>query len=293
MHLARLRDHRRRRLHVPQPPTGDGEGLGERGTHQGPLRHPRQGREIGMPVRREDDVLVHLVGQDPHVELLRQRRQLPQFLASENAATRVRGIAEHERLQAPGEHPPQLRRIEAIIGRMQRHVHGLRPGQQRIRPVVFIKRREKAHPVARIAHGHHRHHHRLGRTTGDHQLGRRVHGPTGVPAHLLRQRLAQLGRTPRHRILVPARVHGRPPRRNQLRRRIPVGEALRQVDRPVPGGDPRHLADERLGKAGGAEGGAGHRAIQGIRRVVPTRRGVLARGSKAGFAATMSSIRTW
>mgnify|MGYP000913777876 CR=1 FL=1 len=74
----------------------------------------------------------------------------------------------------------------------------------------------------------------------------------------VKERAAQLGRPPGHGVLVTMSVHRLLARRHQLSRRIPVGKPLREVDRAVPRGDARHLADQRLGEDGGAARRAGH-----------------------------------
>jgi hypothetical protein len=68
---------------------------------------------------------------------------------------------------------------------------------------------------------------------------RHIHEPGG----LIGQRLAEAGRAPGDRVLVVSCLEGFRGRRQQGRRRVEIGEALRQVNRPILAGDPGHLAD--------------------------------------------------
>jgi len=63
-----------------------------------PSEHARQRRKIDMPVRRIDDVLVDLVRDDERIVLFRQLGDEKQFLAREDFAGWVGGIAEDQRL---------------------------------------------------------------------------------------------------------------------------------------------------------------------------------------------------
>ena len=175
MDLPRLRNDLRRSVHVTEPPARDRKRLRERRAHHRALRHPRQRRKIRVPVRRVDDVLVNFVGEHKHVELLREGRDLQQLVPREYPPARIRRIAEHKRLQAARENLSQLIRIKTIVRRVQRHMHRLRPGQNRVGIVVFVKWREEPDFVSRVTDGHHRNHHRFGRAAGDHKFAVAVH----------------------------------------------------------------------------------------------------------------------
>ena len=91
---------------------------------------------------------------------------------------------------------------------MERDEHWRRARENRVGGIVFVKGREEPDLVARVADGHHRHHHRLGRAARDDELA--LSASTGMPVKRVSfcaECMAQLGRTPGHRVLVAAGVH--------------------------------------------------------------------------------------
>ena len=93
VYLFRAVDNLRRRDDVAQPPAGDGIRLGERRARQRALPHARQSGKISVLVRREDDVLVYLVGDNVGIVLLGQRGDGFQLLAGEHLAARIGRVA--------------------------------------------------------------------------------------------------------------------------------------------------------------------------------------------------------
>ena len=148
---------------VAQAPSGDGIGLGKRAAADGPLEHPRQAGDVGVPIRLVDDVLVHLVGDHVGVILPGELRDELQLLAREHLAAGVRGIAEDECLGVVlGKGALELGTIEIVGGRHERHVDGIGAGKDGVGTVVLVERTEDDHLVAGVGDGHHGRHHRLG-----------------------------------------------------------------------------------------------------------------------------------
>ena len=254
VHLFRAVDDVRRRDDVAEAPAGDRVGLGQRRARQRALPHTRQGREVGMLVRRVDDVLVDLVGDDIGIVLFRERRDKFQLLAREHLAAGVGGVAQDHRLGVLAERILEKGRIKMEIRRHERHIDRLCARQDGIRAVVFVERGENDDLVARIGDGHHRRHHRLGAAAGRDNLSVRV----DLPAHTARllggERLAEVLRAPGDGILMKILIGDLRHAVENLLRRFKVREALRQVDRAVLHGNARHAADDRVGEAGRAFG---------------------------------------
>jgi hypothetical protein len=93
-------------------------------------------------MRRINDVLVDLVGDDERVVLARQLENEKQFFAGEDFARGIRGIAEYERLWFLREGPAQLVRIETELRRLEPDVDRLRAGEDRIGGVILVEGRE-------------------------------------------------------------------------------------------------------------------------------------------------------
>ena len=252
VHLFRTVDDVRRRDDVAEAPAGDRVGLGQRRARQRALPHTRQGREVGMLVRRVDDVLVDLVGDDIGIVLFRERRDKFQLLARKHLAAGIGGVAQDHRLGVLAERILEKGRVKMEIRRHERYIDRLCARQDGIRAVVFVERGENDDLVARIGDGHHRRHHRLGAAAGRDDLGVRV----DLPAHTARllggERLAEVLRAPGDGILMKILIGDLRHAVEDLLRRFKVRKALRQVDRAVLHGNARHAADDRVGEAGRA-----------------------------------------
>ena len=83
---------------VPQPPAGNGIGLGQGGAGDGPLPHAGQGGKVDVPVGGIDDVLIYLVGDDIGIVLPGQVGDELQFLAGEDLAAGVGGVAQDQEM---------------------------------------------------------------------------------------------------------------------------------------------------------------------------------------------------
>ena len=205
-----------------------------------------------MLVRREYDVLIHLVGDNIGIVLLRERRDNLQLLAGEHLAARIGRVAQNDGLRVLTERVLKHICVKVEIRRHERHINRLCAGQDGIRTVVFVKRGENDNLVARIGDCHHRSHHRLGAAAGRDDFGVRVDPAAHEIGLLGGQRLAEVLRTPGNGILVVILVGHLRQTVEQLLRRLEVREALRQIYRIILHGNARHTADDRIGKAGGA-----------------------------------------
>ena len=261
MHLADGRGRVERRDGVPQPPPGAAERLAEPRDRDHPLAHPRPGGER-VVVPRVHDVLVDLVREHPrHVELLHEPRDQVQLGAREHLAGGVVRRVEHERLGPPRQRRAQPGLVDrprpaVAVGRRdrrhQRDEHRHRPREHRVGPVVLVERREDHDLVARVHEREERRRHRLGGPARHGDLGVGVHVQVVPPPVLLGDRQPQRGRPPRDGVLVQVPVDRRARRVLHRRRHREVGEALREVDRPVLAGDARHLPDDAFGERAGA-----------------------------------------
>ena len=106
-------------------------------------------------VGRVYDMLVHLVGNHISVVLLGQSGNSLQFRLREYLSAGIGRIAEDQRLGTAAECILQLLRVKVERGRVQRHVDRLRPGENRVGTVIFVKRRKHDDLVTGIRHGYH------------------------------------------------------------------------------------------------------------------------------------------
>ena len=215
---------------------------------------------MDMRVRRVDDMLVGLVGDDERVMLLGETQDRQQLGPREDLAARVRRVADDDGLGLLREGLGELVRIEVERRRAQGHVDGLGAGEDRIGGVVLVERREDDHLVARIAGGHHRDHHRFGAAAGDDEVLVGVDRQAAEPVDLLGEGLTEARGAPGHGILVMRTARGAFQGGQQFLGRGEVREALRQVDGPVLVGQAGHPADDGFGETGETAGGRRHAA---------------------------------
>ncbi len=126
-------------------------------------------------IRREDDVLVDLVGDHVRVVLVAQTADEQQLFLGKDLAAGIRGVADDDRLGVLAERVFQAHcGRKSNVGGNKRHENRIRAGENGIRAVVFIERGEHDDLVAGVADGHHGAHHRLGAAAGDEDLGIRI-----------------------------------------------------------------------------------------------------------------------
>jgi len=168
-----------------------------------------------------------------------RREHRPVGLCGElTTSSRVRGVtASRTRSQST----PKPGRSSARAPRARR------PVRSRVRRVVGGLQDD--HLVAGAHHGMDGAEQRLGRTRGDGDLRRGVHASSVQVEHLGRDRLEQRWPAGHRGVLVDAGAHLLGDERDELRRRVEIGEALRQVDRAAFLREPRHDREDRRADA--------------------------------------------
>ncbi len=187
------------------------------------------------------DVLVDLVGERVRVVAAAQLGYPFELGARQHVAGRVVRRAQDDGARTLGERLRQPVEIERPP-RLDRNEYRFGAAENRVGAVILVERLQHDHLVARIDQRQHGGRHRLSRAAGDGDLG------LGIDRHaipvriLLRQRIPQALRPPRHGVLIDVgadRLRGRLLQHLGARE---VGKALRQVDGVVLGGEPRHAA---------------------------------------------------
>ena len=237
---------------VAKTPAGDGVRLRQRTAADGSLEHAGQRGHIDVLVGRVDDVLVYLVGDAVGVVLFAEVGDKGELLARKDLAARVGRVAQDDGLGVVvAEGRLECLAVKVECGRVERHVDGLGTRKDRVGAVVLVERREDDDLIAGVRDRHHGGHHGLGGAAGDYDV------LVGVDRHahkvllLGRERLAHGLGAPGDGVLVIERLGvGRDGAEalEQLRRRVEVREALREVDGTVLIGDARHAADDRIGE---------------------------------------------
>ena len=222
-----------------------------------------------MDMGRENNVLIHLVGDDIGVVLLGQRFDELQFLPGKHLSAGVGGVADDDGLGALAESILQNGPVEVIAGGHQGDIDGPGAAQNGVGAVVFIHGREGNHLVAGVADGKDGTQHGLRTAAGDGDLRFRVDGAAQDGGILLGDAAPQVGRAEGDGILVLLAAGGHLPHGlQQDLGRIKVGEALGQVD--AAGGlvaDAGHAADNGIGKGIHAFTELGHRIVLRSREV--------------------------
>ncbi len=262
---GRRRPHGEKVMHLPcglhrllranqiaQAPAGDGVGLGQRAHRQAVVPHAGKGGQAHMDVGGIDDMLIHLIGDDPGVMGFGQGADFHQLLPGKHLAAGVLWVAYHQGLDAAGKRRLQRLPIHRVIRRKKRHKHRLGPRDDGIRPVVLIKGGEHRHLVPGVDHCQHRTHHGLRRPAGDHHLGFRVNLPANRSPLLVRQRAAEGGSAVSDLVLMGARKGSYGQSLHQGPGRIKIRKTLGEVDRPHAISNARHAPDDRLCKPPGA-----------------------------------------
>ena len=162
-------------------------------------------------------------------------------------AGRVVRRVEDDRLGPRRERPAQLVGVERPVRRAQRHPDRLRPGEERVGAVVLVEGLEDDDLVAGVDQGEHGRHHALGRAAADGDVLVGVAGDA-VERPDLAAIACRRAAPPGDGVLVEAVLDRPAGGVLDLLRRLEVGHALAEVERPVLGGQPGHLADDRFGE---------------------------------------------
>src|SRR5690606_23429986 len=206
--LAQFGRQRRWGDAIADLPAGAVVGLAEAGDDEGALAQGRvtQGGFVAGAV--EDDVFVHLVGEQPDAGAFQQFLQLADVVRGEHGAGGVVGGVDD---QHPG--PGSNGGADAVPvrgegARVQRDVDGAGAGQGDGRLVTVIGGVEDDRFLACLHHGVYGVEDGFGGPAGDGDFGVRVHLYAVDALHLARDRLAQ-GRDASHgRVLVVSLAHG-------------------------------------------------------------------------------------
>ena len=260
----RRRSHREEVVHLADGVRGLGWGdrvaeappratkrLGQAGDRNGALAHagPRRDRVVVPGI---GDVLIRIVGQYHHVVLNAQRGDEGDLIAGEDAARRIVWRVEDEGARLRGECATESIGIQGPRRGLQRDEHGARAGEDAVRSVVLVKRLRDDHFVARIQECEERRRHGLRGAAGHGHLALGIDLEVVHPPVLFGDREAQDGTAPGDRVLVDVSPNCGAGRFLHGLRHREIWEALRQIDGAVRLGDPRHLADNGLGKRGGS-----------------------------------------
>jgi hypothetical protein len=250
VHLADRRGERGRGDRPADPPARHRVRLGQRVDRDRPVLQPRheRGRQVLRGVEVVD-VLVDRVDHEHDVPALAQLGEHRELLGPVDLARRVVGMAEEHRLDPGPERRPQLRLVERPVRLAHGHEPGHGAGQDRVGLVVLVPRLEQHNLVAGVEQRERDGDQRLGRPARHAELGLRVDLPSRIgPGRLRRDRRPELWGAERHRVLVVVGLDRRAGRLLELGRARVVREALPEVDRAVPGGEPERLPDHRLGE---------------------------------------------
>ena len=226
-------DNVQRSYDISESPPCYGIGFGQRRARDSALPHIGQAREVDVLIRRVDDVLVDLVGDDKGVILLSEVGDYEELLACEDLAAGIGRVAENESLWLLLESSFEDVRVKSELGRVERKIYRLGTRENGISAVILIERGEHDDLVPGIGNGHHRRHHSLGASAGHDYLAVRVDAAPHKAGLLLGESFTEVLSSPRYGILVEVLASYFCEAVENLSRRLEVGEALREVDSAV------------------------------------------------------------
>src|SRR5580704_1792526 len=253
MNFANRICDRRRRHRPPHPPSCHAVTLRQTINRDRSLAHTFEARHRNVLRAVVKNMLVDLIRDGQNVELNTQIANQFQFAACENLASRIVGRVENYRFGPMMKSRTQLALIKRpfTVGCnrwTQLHEYRLRAGQHRVRPVILVKRFEDHHLVALVANRQQRRNHGLGRTTTHRDLRLWINRDPLPFLHLPGNCIPQTLRAPCNRVLIDVRGNCFLRGSLDLGRSRKIRKALRQVNRTMQHGLPRHLADDGLSK---------------------------------------------
>ena len=193
----------------------------------------------------EDQVLVHLVGDDDRVVPLRESDDVLQHGAVEDGAGGVVRVVDQDDAGAVGHRGRQLVEVRLEVRPPQRDRHQACSGERDQRGVgVVVGLEDDDLVVGGVDEGQQRRRQSLGRPGGRDDLGRRVERDTVEPAAVLGDSGKEVGKTPPRRILIHSVGDRLPSRLAHDSGPVLVGEALPEVDRVRFGRQHRHLGED-------------------------------------------------
>ena len=201
-----------------------------------------------MMIRREDDMLVDLVGDHVGVILVAQTADEQQLFLCKDLAAGIGGIADDDRLGVLAESLFQYIAVKGERRRNERNENRICAGENGIRAVILIERREDDDLVAGVADGHHRAHHRLGAAAGDENLGIRINGSAVGTPLLAGEGFAEVLRAEGYGVLMRAFIGDFAQTISDGLGRRKIRKTLREVDGIDLVADARHAADDGVGE---------------------------------------------
>ena len=199
-------------------------------------------------IRREDDMLVDLVGDHVCVILVAQTADEQQLFLCKDLAAGIGGVADDNRLGVLAESIFQYIAVKVERRRDKRNENRIRAGENGIRTVILIERREDDDLVAGVADGHHRAHHRLGAAAGDENLGIRINRSAVGTSLLAGEGFAEVFRAEGHGILMRAFVRDFAQAVGDGLGRRKIRKTLGEIDSIDLVADARHAADDGVGE---------------------------------------------
>ena len=195
-----------------------------------------------------DEVLVDLVGHGEEVVLEADPGDGVELAGREDPAGRVVGRVQEDEAGLRADGGGQGVGVEGEVGGAQGDDPALGAGHGDGGGVGVVIGLEGDDLVARLAQPEHGGGDRLRGAHGDDDLGVGVVVEAVPAALMLGDRLAQRRQARPRRVLVVPGPDGGDGRLGHLRRPVGVGEALAEIDRPRPGGQDRHLVEDRGGE---------------------------------------------
>ena len=203
------------------------------------------------------NVFVDFVGDREHVKLDAEIADQSQFLSREYLACWVVGRIDDDGFGRLAESAAKFFFVEgplaAAVGWLSEfYVHWFRAAQFGVRPVILVERFEHHDLVAGVADCQQGRDHGFGRAAADRDILFGINRNALPQAHLAGDGLAQILRTPGNGVLINVGGYGALRSLFDFGRGGEIGEALRQVDRAVQHGLPRHFTNHGFREVGDA-----------------------------------------
>ncbi len=282
LHGEDRRDQFGRAGHPAGLPPGEREGLpGGRDRHRA-LGGAREGRDRHVRAV-EDEVLVHLVGDDDRVVPVREPHDLVEHLTREHRTGRVVRIVDEDHARPVGDRGCQDLEVGLEVGPPQGHRNQPRTRERHARGIGVVVRLEHHDlVVGAVDQGEERRGEGLRSADGHEHLARGIELDPVEPPLVLGDRLEQIGETATRGVLVDAVGDGAAGGLQDGLGAVLVGEALPEVERARGGGERGHLGEDRGNRRavggdesraeGGAAPGAGEVVHEGCLREDGARR---------------------
>ena len=258
-------------------PACDAVGLRKRIDSDGAVAHALErghGNVLGAVV---EHVLVDFIGNGVGIPADAEVPDGFELGALENLSRGIIRGVQDDGLRLRAERGGEFRRIEFPIGRIKIYEAGGGAGEDRVGPVVFVKRLEDHHLVAGIDDRQHRGNHCFGRAAADGDFALRIDGDALPALEFFGDGVAQGFRSPGDGVLIDVLGDGFLGGALDFLGRGKIGKTLREIDGAMLEREARHLANDGLGEPPGFFGDLrasayGASRVCGIHLVVAPRR---------------------